>query len=143
LAGQKAEQAVELASGVRTAVEHSPSRVYFKAYEAEASLIEGKGLVRLDRATEALPLLKRAMALSLELYDPQLSATIADVQIALAGCLTDLRERAQAQTLFAQAKAIHARHKYLGEHVTRPLSELERRLSRGKSRTVSSRIPTD
>jgi len=129
LAGQKAEHAVELASGVRAAVERSPSRVYFKAYEAEASLTEGKGLVRLHRATGALPLLQRAMVLSLELYDPQLSPIIADAQIALADCLMDLGERAQARALFGQAKAIHARHKHLGEYIARPLSELERRLS--------------
>jgi hypothetical protein len=69
------------------------------------------------------------MKLSLELYDPQLSPAIADAQIALADCLIDLGERAQAQSLFAQAKTIHARHKHLGQYVASPLSELERRLS--------------
>ena len=45
LAGQDPERAIELASRVRSAVERSPSRVYFKNYEAQAALVEGKALL--------------------------------------------------------------------------------------------------
>ncbi len=129
LGGRKPEQAVELGSSVRSAVERSPSRVYFKNYEAQTALAEGNGLLRLHHPADALPVLKRAVDLSSELYDRGRSPALADAQIALADCLVDMGERTQAHALLAQAKAIHATHKQLGEHVRRRTNDLERRLS--------------
>jgi tetratricopeptide (TPR) repeat protein len=126
---QKPQQAVELAARVRAAIERSPSRAYFKNYEAQAALAEGNGLLHLKRSADALPLLKRAVELSSELYDNQRGPALADSQTALANCFIDLGEPAQARVLLAQAKAVLATHQHLGQHVTHPLDKLERRIA--------------
>jgi tetratricopeptide (TPR) repeat protein len=127
LAMQKPEPAVDLASRVRTAVERNPSRVYFKNYEAQAALAEGKALLLMRRTSEALPLLERAVTLGSELYDPTRSPILAGSQLALASCLFDLGRRDPARALLASAKAIQATHQELGEQFKKPLRELSQR----------------
>jgi tetratricopeptide (TPR) repeat protein len=111
-------------------VESSPSRKYFKNYEAQASLGEGKGLLLTHHAPEALPLLQRAVQLGEEVYDRSCSPALADSQIALAKCLLDLGRRDQARTLLSRAKEIHSTHKDLGDQFRKPLRELEALLAR-------------
>jgi len=127
LALGKPEQALDPASRVRIAVERSPSRVYFKKFEAQAALAEGKALILMRRAPEAMPLLDRAAELSSDLYDPARSPKLADSQIALASCLLGLGRGEQARTLLAGAKAIQATHPELGEQFKKPLRELSQR----------------
>lgn len=129
LAGKRPEQAIELGYRVRTAVEQSPSRIYFKNLEAQAALLEGKGLLLTRRAAQGLPLLQRAVQLGSEVYDPNRSPALADSQITLASCLLDLGRRDEARVLLAKAKAIQATHTELGEQFKKPLRELERRLA--------------
>jgi serine/threonine protein kinase/tetratricopeptide (TPR) repeat protein len=129
LSTQKPVQAVELASAVRLAIERSPSRVYFRNYEARAALAEGKGKLSLHHPDDALPLLKQAVESSSDLYDREHSLELADAEIALAACLVNLKEQARPRALLAQAKAIGATHKQLGEPFLRSFRDLERRIS--------------
>ncbi len=126
LAGPEPGQAVELASRVRGALQGSPSRAYFKTYEAQAALVEGKGLFLTHRAAQALPLLQRAVELGSEVYDPARSPALADSEIALGKCLAGMNRTEEARRLLAKARAIHATHKNLGEQFRRPLHDLEK-----------------
>ena len=126
---QKPQEAVELASRVRAAIERSPSRAYFKNYEAQAALAEGQGLMRQNRSADALSLLKRAVVLSSELYDHDRSMALATAQIELAECLIDRDEPGQARALLAEASAIYGSHRELGQQFTRPLRDVEHRIS--------------
>jgi serine/threonine protein kinase/tetratricopeptide (TPR) repeat protein len=131
LATQKPAQAVELVSAVRSAIERSPSRTYFRNYEARAALAEGKGLLGLHRPVDAQPLLKRALDLSSDLYDREHSLALADAEVTFANCLVDLSERARARELLAQVKAIRSTHNQLKGPFVQSLYDLERRLSSG------------
>ena len=93
---------------------------------------EGKSLLLTRHASDALPLLQRAVQLGAEVYDPGRSPALADSQIALAKCLAELGHRDQARVLLVQAKAIHSTHKDLGEQFRKPLRELEARLAAQK-----------
>ena len=127
-AGRTAE-AIDRPGAARRAIEASPSREYFKTYEAQATLVEGKGQQLLHHPGDALPLLKRAVVLDSELYDRERSPVLADAQVALADCYLDLGKRDEAKALLAQAKAIHAAHTELGEHFKAPLRRVAARLA--------------
>lgn len=127
---QKPQEAVELVSRVRAAIERSPSRAYFKNYEAQAALAEGKGLMQQNRSADALPLLKRAVALGSELYDRDRSMALAAAQVELAECLIDRGEPAQARALMGQATAIYGSHRELGQQFTLRLRDLQHRIPR-------------
>lgn len=129
LASQRPERTADLADSVRVAVERSPARAYLRNYEAQAALTEGKGLLRLHRQADALPLLKQAVKLSSELYDGARGPGLADAHATLAECLYDLGEYAKAQSQLGQATAIVTAQKQLGEHIRGPIAELERRLT--------------
>ena len=94
-----------------------------------ASLLEGKAKRLGGRTGDVLPLLARAVELSAELFDHEQSPKLADAQIALAECLLDLGQRDQAKALLAQANAIHASHKELGEHYRKPMRDLQARFA--------------
>jgi hypothetical protein len=64
------------------------------------------------------------MELGENLYDRDRSPQLADVQLALANAYAELGKRDRASELLAQAEAIHAATKELGEHIKRPLREL-------------------
>ncbi len=123
------EEAIRHARQVQSRIDQSGLRAYFKRWTAQAALQEGKGLLLTQRAAEALPLLQRAVQLGPEVYDTSRSPNLADSQIALGICLIDLGRRDEARALLAQAKAIHAAHKDLGEQFRKPLRELEARLA--------------
>lgn len=125
LASGQYDEAVKQAHDVRTRVEANSLRAYLKRFEAPALLEEGKGLLLAGRASEALPLLQRTVQLGSEIYDPQSSPAQADAQIALAKCLLALGRRDQAPDLLVHAKAIHSRHKDLGEQFRKPLNDLQ------------------
>jgi serine/threonine-protein kinase len=129
LARNLPEAAIEQASEVRNRIAGSGLGTYFKRWQAEAALLEGKGLLLTRHATEALPMLQRAVQIGSDVYDPNRSLELADAQIALAKCLLTLGRRDQARELGALAKAIHATHLDLGEQFRRPLRELEALLS--------------
>ncbi len=120
--------AMRLASDVLATVQRSAVRDYFKPLEADALLRMGRaqhlaGDLRSSRAS-----LESALGLRHDI-DSDASPWLAEVQIALADCLIDLDGSTQAYALLAQAKAIHATHEELGEHLTRPLRDLEHRLA--------------
>ncbi len=117
--------AIERARETRTRIEGSGLANYFKRWMAQATLLEGEGLLRTKRTAEALPLLQSAVHLGTEVYDLALSPALADSQVALASCLLELGRPDQARPLLAQARSIHARHRDLGEHHKKPLREAE------------------
>lgn len=128
LANGRYDDAIQRAGDVRRRLESSSVRLYFKRYEAPATLQEGKGLLLAQRASDALPLLRRVVQIGSEVYDPDRSLALADSDVALGSCLADLNRRNEAQALLGQAKAIHATHKEVGEQYSRPLRTLEGRL---------------
>jgi hypothetical protein len=124
--------AIEQAREVQERIQGSGVGPYLKRWEAQAALVEGKGLLLTQRAPDALPQLQRAVLLGSEVYDPERSPDLAGSQVALASCLIELGHRDQARALLAQAKAIHSTHKDLGEQFRKPLRELEARLAGAK-----------
>ena len=123
------QDAVAISGRARRAIEASPLRPYLKIHEAGAALVEGQGMLADGRPSDALPLLSRAVDLASTLYDRGRSPVLADAQIALAECYLDLNQPADAKPLLVQALAIQVTHKELGEHLRRPLGDLERRLA--------------
>ena len=109
-------------------IQRSPVRDYYQTLEAGASLVLGQAQARAGDPNAARINLQRALELR-EANDDKVSPWLAEAEIALADCLITLGERTQAYALLAQAKAIHATHKELGEHLRRPLGDLERRLA--------------
>ncbi len=130
LARNRPDAAIEQARAVGSRIETSGLRTYFKRWEAQAALVEGKGLLLMQRAPEALPQLRRAVQLGSEVYDPACSPVLADSQIALATALLTMGRGEEARALLAQAKAIHTTHKDLGEQFRKPLRELEALVSK-------------
>ncbi len=128
LAQFKPAEAIAQAALVNSQIAGSGVAPYFKRWEAQASLLRGQGLVMTKRASEALPLLRRAVQLGSAVYDPERSPDLADAQIALASCLLDLGQREEARTLAGKAEAIHARHEELGEQFRSPLRKVKERL---------------
>jgi hypothetical protein len=120
--------AIEQAELVRKRIVESGLAPYFKRWEAQAELLEGQGLLLTGHPADALPLLERSVQLGSEVYDPQRSLQLAASQIALASCLVDLGRGDQAPALAAQARAIHATYKDLGDQYRKPLRQLEVRL---------------
>jgi tetratricopeptide (TPR) repeat protein len=125
LARNRPQEAIEEARAVQSRIEASGLGLYFKRWEAEAALQEGKALLLSRRPLEALPLLQRALRLGLDVYDPDRSPRLAGAEIALAQDLVALDRRAEALPMLARAKAIHATHRDLGEQYRKPLRELE------------------
>jgi tetratricopeptide (TPR) repeat protein len=128
LANNQYQAAIRLGNDIRNRVKASNLRPYLKQVEAQASKAEGRGLVRIGRAAEALPLLERAIALTEQDYDVKRSPVLADAQVALAECLLNMKQRDRASGLIARARAIQSTHKELGLQYTTPLRSLEMRL---------------
>jgi serine/threonine-protein kinase len=128
LAQKQYDDAIAAARLTRSRVEASSARQYLKHHELGAALIEGKGLVLSGNASDAKPLLERAVALSGSIRNMSQSLDQADARVALGECLLDLGDRKRAQKLLAQANAIHARHEEVGPHLISALGEFARRL---------------
>ena len=125
LARNRPDTAIAQAREVRIRIEGSGLAQYFKRWEAQAALQEGKGLLLTRRPQEALPLLEQAVRLGSEVFDSSQSPLLADSQVTLASCWLALDRGDRARALLAQAKAIHATHRDLGEQFRAPLRRLE------------------
>jgi hypothetical protein len=108
----------------------TPVRRFLKSYEADADQLEGKAHMLRGRPDTAVLLLRQAHALYGEIYDDRISLTLADAKVALADCLITLGSIDEARKLAAQAAAIHATHREVGEQYRKPLRALRTRLAR-------------
>jgi tetratricopeptide (TPR) repeat protein len=132
--------AIDQAAIVRRKIVASGLGQYFKRWEAQAALLEGKGLLSSHRATEALALLERSVQLGNDVYDRGQSPELADSYVALASCMLELGRSNQAMKLLLRAKAIESTHRELGEQFTKPLLELEARLARRNGTAHSGQL---
>jgi tetratricopeptide (TPR) repeat protein len=128
LACNRPHAAIVQAREVSNRISESGLGAYFKRWTAQAALLEGRGLLLVKRAPEALPILQRSVQLGSEVFDTSSSPALADSQVALAECLLTLGRRDEARTLAVKAQAIHATHQDLGEHFRAPLRALEARM---------------
>ena len=124
LARGKDDEARAVAERTLKLLADSPNRRYWKHVEARAALTLGRALMHTRQAEAALPLLRRAHELSLELYDRQRGIGLADAQLALAACLRQLRREREADGLWQQARAIQASYSQLDETLRQRLSEI-------------------
>lgn len=128
LARKQANTTLDYTKEIRRRIGESGVAVYLKRWDTQASLLEGKALLLSGRGTDALAPLERALQLGNEVFDPARSLLLADSEIALASSLAELGRSDRARALLAQAKAIHATHRELGEQYKAPLRLLETRL---------------
>jgi serine/threonine-protein kinase len=119
------ETAAAQAAAVRGEYLSSDNRSYLRTYEARVLMVEGKVRLLTHQSREAVALLQQAVALSREIYNTAESPVLADAEIALARAHLATGDRKRASELSAEVRAIHARHRDLGEHYRRPLRELE------------------
>ncbi|HEX7435464.1 MAG TPA: hypothetical protein VF308_02055 [Caldimonas sp.] len=90
--------------------------------QARLLLARGQALQALGDLARAEDDLQAALALR-HLHDDEASLWLAQVQIALAGCLAASGRRDDAQALLDRASHIHAKHRPLGRHLA---AQLER-----------------
>jgi serine/threonine-protein kinase len=128
LAQARLPAAIERTREVRRRIQASGVGFYFRRWDAEAALDEGKGLLLAGHASEALPVLQQAVQVGSEVFDPDRSLELADSKTALAACLLASGRGAEARALVTQVKAIHAVHPAVGEQFRKPLHDLEARL---------------
>jgi serine/threonine protein kinase len=128
LQGQSAP-ARELAQQALEQVQGSPLRTRFARLEAEAALWLGLAELRGGTPAAARVHLEHALALR-QRDDDAHSPWLAEAQVALADCLLALGQARAARALAEQARAIHAGHAELGEHLRAPLAALQARLPR-------------
>lgn len=128
LARGDAGRAIDLAAQVRTQLDGSSARPYLKGTDSRAALAEGRGDLMLNRSTQALPLLQRAVELREATQDP-LSPDLADARVALANCYLDLHNFGQAKAAYAAAARAYRTHPALGAQYARPFDALHARLS--------------
>ncbi len=126
----QAVKAASQASYTRAMMSDGLQEIFIRHYLSRALLVEGKALLLEKRAKDALPLLNRAVELDAQLYDSKLSPLLADAKVALANGYLDLGNRKRAVSLLADAIAIHAAHKVLGEQYRAPLRHLALRLGK-------------
>lgn len=124
---ERAGDAEALAAQALAQLQASPLRARFVALEAEAALRLGQARQRGGRAAVARAPLQHALALR-QANEAADSPRLAEAQVALAECLIDLNERKAAQTLLAQARAIHAAHAELAMHFKQALAGASTRL---------------
>jgi eukaryotic-like serine/threonine-protein kinase len=120
---QRAAQAQAVALDAVEQLRVSPLRARFARLEAEALLRLGQARQHNGQAALARADLEQSLALRRATEAPT-SPWLAEVQIALAGCLTDLGDRTSALALFEQANAVHRSHAELGDHFKQPLAQL-------------------
>ena len=115
---QRFAEAAQSAQESLDALQASPLRDYYASFEAEASLRLGVAQHRTHDLSSARLNLERAVKLR-ESLDVSTSPWLAEAQLALAACLTELNQRSAAAALDARAKTILASHPQLGPHFTR------------------------
>ncbi len=129
LAQGRADLAQRAAQDVLDHIQQSPVRNHFQVLEADALLRVGEIERRTGQIQNALAHLERALMLR-EANDDRISPWLAEIQIALADCLIDVKQYGRARALVTKAKTIHAAHPMLGEHLRRPLRDVDARLAR-------------
>jgi len=134
------QAALTVANDSLARIQASLVRDHLAGPEQRASVIAGKALVALGQPAAGEALLRHSMELAERIYDPQRSAKLADVQIALADCLLDQDRIEDARVLAARARAIHAAHKELGLHFRQPLRLLEARLRGASGQTPKNAL---
>jgi len=119
-AGQDGLARTEAAAAL-AGIEASPERAYLREPESKAAFALGWALLRLGDAQAAFAPLRRAEAMRREMLDPGQSLALADVLIVLAQAHAAAHDRPAAQRVLAQARAIHAKHRSVGELRARAL----------------------
>lgn len=84
LAAGHATAAHTAAAGTLDFVDHLRERRFSGDAEARLNAVLGEALLREGRATEALPVLQKSLALHLEQYDPIHSPAVANARLTLA-----------------------------------------------------------
>ncbi len=119
--------ALGLATRLYDEVTQSPNRKYLRIWEQRAALAEGNAYLLQHRASQALPVLRHAMQLDAEMYDPS-SAELIPARVACAAAYLQTGNRAESAKLLALAESVHKVHPHLGERFETPLRELKKNL---------------
>jgi eukaryotic-like serine/threonine-protein kinase len=122
LEGREAD-ALPLSRAALVAVQSSALRQYLQPLEAQAALTLGIAERRSRLLKDACVHLQRALEL-VRFNEESHSPRVAQAQLALAACLTDLGEQAVARTLVDQANGIIAGHHELNVDAVRVLRGL-------------------
>ena len=125
LALRHPQEVLEALRDLRQLVAGNRLQQYLKTYEGDADQLEGKANMLLGRPEMSLPLLQQAHSLYSEVYDARTSLALADAKVALADCLLKLGRITDARRLAAEAAAIHAVHRQIGEQYRQPLRALQ------------------
>lgn len=123
----RALDARESARQALSSIQRSAVRENYAMLEADAALRLGQARQRMGELPQARIDLEHALELRTQLDDPG-SPWLAEVRIALADCLLDLKDRNSARQLIEQAAAAYASHSELGEHWKTPLRKVSARL---------------
>jgi len=126
----RVDDARAAAQRARDAIAAAPVPAYFPVLEAEAALRLGQAQQRLGDLAGARASLERAVALRRENDDPDWSPWLAESEVALADCLLDLHDAAQARTLLQSAARIQSRHPALAAGLREPLARATARTLR-------------
>jgi len=121
--------AVSAANQARAGLRVSDAALYRESADIEALLVLSKAQRSLGQRDPALTHARRALAQAERLYDPEFSTTLASAQVAVGEALLLSNDRVAAQQMLNRARAIHARHPRLGQHLTRPLQQLSAALA--------------
>ena len=116
------EAALELAAG-------SPNADGAVLTGAQLGWLLGDVLLRGGAASEAQPVLRKALATFEELLDQERSLSIAGVRTSLAQSLMFTGDRAGARQAWSQGLLVTGRHRQLAKYYTEPLERLAAELS--------------
>jgi tetratricopeptide (TPR) repeat protein len=122
------DDARRIAAEARSKIENSTSRSYLKPFEARIALADGRALLLTGRVVEALPVLEHAVTLGRQVFDPERSLVLADMEVTLADCLARLGNTDRARALLVQAKRMHSAHANIGAQFVQSMRQLEARL---------------
>jgi serine/threonine protein kinase len=114
--------------------QRSPLRQLYPVPEAEVSLVAGQAGQAAGQLPAARTFLERALALRIANEDAT-SPWIAEAEIALADCLVEQAQFADAKRLVVKARQVLAGHKLIGRHFSEQLRAAEARL---QQKTVRS-----
>jgi tetratricopeptide (TPR) repeat protein len=123
----RASDAVDTARRALDSILSSPLQDRFQPLEASARLVLGRALRANGEPTLGREQLQHALRLRNATEDP-FSPWLAEVQVALADVLLDLRQPSPARQLWGHANKIDASHPELGAQFTAPLRTLAGRL---------------
>ncbi len=125
LAAGDAQGASERARQALVLLERRPARTDNADVEARALRLHGAALLRLGQPAKAVTSLRRSAELHDAVYDPQLSPSVAQVQVLLGEAQLATGDRTAARDALARAQAIRARHAELGPQYLEPIRRLQ------------------